>query len=134
MKNYHAKFPFCAHHTLPLDQVRCILTSQCKAQYALQISIQGRCDDGRTFSSNPRGSEKWEKLLKIKKGCNENEELRVSSYLVLMVQRIVHEISRNQLTKFEGENHSRAPKSQIRNEMIKMRGKTTFMLLFMYFR
>jgi len=60
-----------------------------------------------------QGPRKMEKLAQIKKICNENEELRVSSYLVLTVWRIVHRISQNQLMKFEGENYSRAPKSKI---------------------
>lgn len=46
-------------------------------------------------SSNPRGIEEWENLLKIKKGWNENEELKVSSYMILMAWRIVHQISQN---------------------------------------
>ena len=71
-----------------------------------------------------------ESLLKIRKGWNEIEELRVSSYLVLTTWRIVHQIFRNQLMKFEGENTSRAPKTPNLNEMVKMRGKTAFMLLF----
>ena len=126
MKNQCIKFSFCTHHTLLVHKVRCILTGQCLTQYASHFSMQARCDGGRTNSSNPKGPKTRKKLLKIRKGWNEKEELRDRSYLVLMAWRIVHQIFQNQLMKFEGENHSRAPKSQIQTEMVKMRGKTTF--------
>jgi len=41
-------------------------------------------------SSNSRGPEVREKMLKIRKGWNANEELRVSSYLVLTAWRGFH--------------------------------------------
>jgi len=57
--------------------------------------MQTRCDGWRMNSLNLKGLEAGKNLLKIRKGWNENEELRVSSYLVLTAQRIVHQISRN---------------------------------------
>jgi len=52
--------------------------------------MQTRCDGYRMSFSNPKGSETRKNLLKIRKEWNENEELRVSSYLVLTAWRIVH--------------------------------------------
>ena len=65
-------------------------------------------------------------MLKIRKGKNAIEELKVSSYLVQMVLKIVHRIPWNQLVKIKGENTSRAPKIPNLNEMVKMRGKNYF--------
>jgi len=84
------------------------------------------CDGERTNFSNPRGPEEQEIMLKIRKGKNSIEELRVSSYLVLMASKIVHRISWNQLVKIKGENSSRAPRIPNLNEMVKMRGKNYF--------
>jgi len=65
-------------------------------------------------------------MLRIRKGKNAIEELRVSSFLVQTVPKIVHQISENQRIKIEGENTSRAPTIPNLNEMVKMRGKITF--------
>ena len=64
-------------------------------------------------------------MLKIRKGKNAIEELRVSSYLVQTAPKIVHRISQNHLVKIKRENTSKAPKIPNLNEMVKMRGSTT---------
>jgi len=58
-------------------------------------------------------------MLRIQKGKNATEELRISSYLVQTVLKIIHRISQNQLVKIQGENTFRAPTVTTQNEMEK---------------